>query len=144
MQEKLIDTTNASSAASYEGLMYNKVIFKIFCVFWRSERSHRNIQRGWKNRKKIRPDVCHNLLLVMTYLILSVTQNLLISSSFNSYFSQCFLEPCSWNSSLELLQYQSVVSSLTLYALTPQNVQTHSNNSSSICRRIVWMCLTIL
>ena len=64
LQEKLGDTTNASSAASYEGLMYNKVIFKIFCVFWRSERSHRNIQRGWKNRKKIRPDVwsatCYN------------------------------------------------------------------------------------
>ena len=52
LQEKLGDTTNASSAASFEGLMYSKVILKIFCVFWRSERSHRNIQRGWKNRKK--------------------------------------------------------------------------------------------
>ena len=27
---------------------------------------------------------------------------------------------------------------------TPQNGQTHSNNSSPICRRIVWVYLTIL
>ena len=26
----------------------------------------------------------------------------------------------------------------------PQNAQTHSHNSSTICRRIVWVCLTIL
>ena len=33
---------------------------------------------------------------------------------------------------------------LTLWAPIPQNGQTHSNNSSAICRRIVWVCLTIL
>ena len=33
---------------------------------------------------------------------------------------------------------------LTLYAPTPQNGQTHSNNLVAICRRIVWLCLTIL
>ena len=33
---------------------------------------------------------------------------------------------------------------LTFSALNPQNGKTHSNNSSAICRRIVWVCLTIL
>ena len=33
---------------------------------------------------------------------------------------------------------------LTLQAPIPQNGQTHSNNSWAICRRIVWVCLTIL
>ena len=33
---------------------------------------------------------------------------------------------------------------LTLQAPIPQNGQTHSNNSSAICRQIVWVCLTIL
>ena len=33
---------------------------------------------------------------------------------------------------------------LTLSAAIPQNGQTHSNNLSAICRRIVWVCLTIL
>ena len=33
---------------------------------------------------------------------------------------------------------------LTLKAPIPKNGQTHSNNSSAICRRIVWVCLTIL
>ena len=33
---------------------------------------------------------------------------------------------------------------LTVQAPTPQNGQTHSNNSSANCRRIVWVCLTIL
>ena len=31
-----------------------------------------------------------------------------------------------------------------LIDLTPENGQTHSNNSSANCRRIVWVCLTIL
>ena len=34
--------------------------------------------------------------------------------------------------------------SLTLSAPISQNGQTHSNNSSAIPRRIVWVCLTIL
>ena len=42
----------------------------------------------------------------------------------------------------------SVISSpatkITIYAPTPQNGQTHSNNSSGICQRIVRVCLTIL
>ena len=33
---------------------------------------------------------------------------------------------------------------LTLWAPIPQNSQTPSNNLSAICRRIVWVCLTIL
>ena len=33
---------------------------------------------------------------------------------------------------------------LTLQAPTLQNGQTHSSNSSGNCRRIVWVCLTIL
>ena len=33
---------------------------------------------------------------------------------------------------------------LTLSAPISQNGQTHSNNSSAICRRIVWVCLAIL
>ena len=33
---------------------------------------------------------------------------------------------------------------LTLYAPIPQNGQTHSNKSSPNCRRILWVCLTIL
>ena len=33
---------------------------------------------------------------------------------------------------------------LTLYAPISQNGQTHSNNSSANCRRIVWVFLTIL
>ena len=33
---------------------------------------------------------------------------------------------------------------LTRWVLIPQNGQTHSNNSSANCQRIVWMCLTIL
>ena len=33
---------------------------------------------------------------------------------------------------------------LALYTPIPQNGQTHSNNSSANCRRIVWVCLTIL
>ena len=33
---------------------------------------------------------------------------------------------------------------LTLQVPIPQNAQTHWNNSSIICRRIVWVCLTIL
>ena len=33
---------------------------------------------------------------------------------------------------------------LTLEAPIPQNGQTHSNNSSAIYGRIVWVCLTIL
>ena len=33
---------------------------------------------------------------------------------------------------------------LTLLVPISQNDQTHSNNSSAICRRIVWVCLTIL
>ena len=32
---------------------------------------------------------------------------------------------------------------LTLKAPIPEKGQTHSNNSSPICRRIVWVCLTI-
>ena len=31
-----------------------------------------------------------------------------------------------------------------LYVPTPQNGQTHSNNLSAICRRIVWVCMIIL
>ena len=33
---------------------------------------------------------------------------------------------------------------LTLKAPISQNAQTHSNNSSANCRRIVWVCMTIL
>ena len=33
---------------------------------------------------------------------------------------------------------------LTLQAPTPQNGETHSNNSSAISQQIVWVCLTIL
>ena len=36
------------------------------------------------------------------------------------------------------------VVSESLNPLTPQNGQTHSNNSSANCRRIVWVCLTVL
>ena len=35
-------------------------------------------------------------------------------------------------------------SSLAFYVQTPQNGQTHLNNLSAKCRRIVWECLTIL
>ena len=35
------------------------------------------------------------------------------------------------------------INQLTLQAPIPQNGQTHSNNSSANCRRIVWACLTI-
>ena len=42
-------------------------------------------------------------------------------------------------------EYASVIEmKLTLWAPTPQNGQAHSNNSSASCRRIVWVCLTIL
>ena len=33
---------------------------------------------------------------------------------------------------------------VTLYAPTPQNGQTFLKNSSAVCQRIVWMCLSIL
>ena len=33
---------------------------------------------------------------------------------------------------------------LTLYMPNPQNGQTHSSNLSTICQRIVWVCLAIL
>ena len=33
---------------------------------------------------------------------------------------------------------------LTLFVPIPQNGDTHSKNSSAICRQIVWVCLTIL
>ena len=39
---------------------------------------------------------------------------------------------------------KSITLTLTLSAPIPQNDQTHSNNSSAICRRIIWVCLTIL
>ena len=32
---------------------------------------------------------------------------------------------------------------LTLQVPTPQNGQTHTNNSSAFCRQIVWVCLAI-
>ena len=39
---------------------------------------------------------------------------------------------------------QSKPKYLTLQASTPQNGQTHSNNSPANCQGIVWVCLTIL
>ena len=52
-----------------------------------------------------------------------------------------------WYNTLKLqlhLFYFSAVLLLTLWAPIPQNGQTHSNNSSEICQRIVWVCLIIL
>ena len=43
-----------------------------------------------------------------------------------------------------LLSVISIITILTLYALISQNGHMHSNNSSVIWWRIVWVCLTIL
>ena len=45
---------------------------------------------------------------------------------------------------LKKAPYSMLYRVLTLSAATPQNGQTQSNNSSVICRQIVWVCLTIL
>ena len=46
--------------------------------------------------------------------------------------------------SLSELSNLNVEPFLTLQVPISQNGQIHSNNSASICRRIVWMCLAIL
>ena len=45
---------------------------------------------------------------------------------------------------LAIIKMKSKNIELTLSAPIPQNCQTHSNNLSVNCRRIVWVCLTIL
>ena len=50
---------------------------------------------------------------------------------------------CSPFQSLSMLPFHIRLQCLTLLAPVSQNGQTHSNNSSANCRRIVWVCLTI-
>ena len=64
-----------------------KLFSRFFVSFGGQKEAIVTFKGAEKIEKKIRPDVCHDLRLVMTHLILSVAQNLLISSSFNSYFS---------------------------------------------------------
>ena len=60
-----------------------------------------------------------------------------LSLSFDEYF-ECV--PPHQKSLINIL----VCSRLNLKALISQNGRTHSNNSSAICRRNVWVCVPIL
>ena len=60
------------------------------------------------------------------------------NSSVENIFIEINLRSKKW------LLSRSYNPNLTLSASILQNGQTHANNSSAICRRIVWVCLTIL